>query len=112
MLKQLNPLLENNEIPMELLCWVEELLENKDLGRSGYIAIILTPIKDDTADVLEELNLDCTMVEIPDNNIYQIDIKNKNNPMNEDRRWCSYDIVFLNNTGKVYAIYSMKVIRE
>lgn len=112
MLKQLNPLLENNEIPMELLCWVEELLENKDLGRSGYIAIILTPIKDDTADVLEELNLDCTMVEIPDNNIYQIDIKNKNHPMNEDRRWCSYDIVFLNNTGKVYAIYSMKVIRE
>ena len=57
MLKQVNPLLTNNEIPLEILNTVEELLENKDIGRNGYISIILTPVRDDTSDNLEELNL-------------------------------------------------------
>lgn len=90
MLKQVNPLLTNNEIPLEILNTVEELLENKDIGRNGYISIILTPVQDDTSDILEELNLDHTLVRIPDNNFLQIDIKNKKHPMNENRRWVSY----------------------
>lgn len=65
MLKQVNPLLTNNEIPLEILNTVEELLENKDMGRNGYISIILTPVQDDTSDILEELNLDHTLVRIP-----------------------------------------------
>ena len=40
MLKQINPLLANNEIPLEILNTVEELLENKDVGRNGYILIL------------------------------------------------------------------------
>ena len=40
MLKQVNPLLTNNEISLEILNTVEELLENKDMGRNGYISII------------------------------------------------------------------------
>lgn len=112
MLKQVNPLLTNNEIPLEILNTVEELLENKDIGRNGYISIILTPVQDDTSDILEELNLDHTLVRIPDNNFLQIDIKNKKHPMNENRRWVSYDLEFLDRQGKVYAIYSMKTIAE
>lgn len=112
MLKQINPLLANNEIPLEILNTVEELLENKDIGRNGYISIILTPVQDDTSDILEELNLDHTLVRIPDNNFFQIDIKNKKHPMNENRRWVSYDLEFLDRQGKVYVIYSMKTVGE
>ena len=112
MLKQVNPLLTNNEIPLEILNTVEELLENKDIGRNGYISIILTPVQDDTSDILEELNLDHTLVRIPDNNFLQIDIKNKKHPMNENRRWVSYDLEFLDRQGKVYVIYSMKTVGE
>ena len=39
MLKQVNPLLTNNEIPLEILNTVEELLENKDMGRNGYMIL-------------------------------------------------------------------------
>lgn len=112
MLKQVNPLMGNNEIPMEILCWVEELLANKDLGRNGFISMILTPVKEETSEILEELNLDCNLVEIVDNSICQIDIKNKAHPMNENRKWYSYDLVFLDKMGKVYVIYSTRTIGE
>ena len=82
------------------------------IARNGYISIILTPVQDDTSDILEELNLDHTLVRIPDNNFLQIDIKNKKHPMNENRRWVSYDLEFLDRQGKVYAIYSMKTVGE
>ena len=103
MLKQVNPLLTNNEIPLEILNTVEELLENKDIGRNGYISIILTPVRDDTSDILEERNLDHTLVRIPDNNFLQIDIKNKKHPMNEkmcirdSNRWFDKQVEWLKN---------------
>ena len=100
MLKQVNPLLTNNEIPLEILNTVEELLENKDIGRNGYISIILTPVQDDTSDILEELNLDHTLVRIPDNNFLQIDIKKM---CIRDRNRCRNLISFNNRTP-----YAMK----
>lgn len=92
--------------------WGEEGKKALVMGRNGYISIILTPVQDDTSDILEELNLDHTLVRIPDNNFFQIDIKNKKHPMNENRRWISYDLEFLDGQGKVYVIYSMKTIGE
>lgn len=79
--------------------------------KDGYIAIILKPIQDDCSDIMEELNLDYTLVDVPDNNYYQIDVKGKKHHMKKKRRWNSYDIVLSENRGKVYVIYSMKIKR-
>ena len=72
MLRQINPFLTRYKIPREVLNRVEGIFSNKDLGKDGYVAIILEPINDDCSDVMEELNLDYTLVEVPDNNYYQI----------------------------------------
>ena len=100
MLRQINPFLTRYKIPREVLNRVEGIFSNKDLGKDGYVAIILEPINDDCSDVMEELNLDYTLVEVPDNNYYQI-------PVKRTRRWNSYDIVLSENRGKIYVIYSM-----
>lgn len=107
MLRQINPFLTRYKIPREVLNRVEGIFSNKDLGKDGYVAIILEPINDDCSDVMEELNLDYTLVEVPDNNYYQIPVKGKKHPMKRKRQWNSYDIVLSENRGKIYVIYSM-----
>ncbi len=107
MVRQMNPFLTEYKIPREVLKRVEEILDNKDLGKDGYIAILLEPMDDDCTDILEELNLDYTLVTIPDNNFYQITVKGNKHPMKRKRMWNSYDIILPGNRGKVYVIYSM-----
>lgn len=107
MLKQINPYLSCYKIPREILSHMEVILDNRDLGRNGYIAIILEPTNNDDIDIFEELNLDRTTVEIPDDNFYHIVVKGKKHPMKRNRKWYSYDISLSNRQGKVYVIYSM-----
>ena len=75
MLRQVNPYMSKYKIPREILEHVEYILDKKTLGKKGYVAIILNPIKDDEVDVLDELNLNCNEIEIPDNNFFYIVIK-------------------------------------
>lgn len=112
--KQMNSFLEKYKIPRGVLKRVEGILDNKDLGKEGYIAVILEPVNDDSMEILEELNLDHTLVDIPDNNFYQIAVKGRKHPMKRKRMWNSYDIVLDGSRGKVYVIYSMtrKRLRE
>lgn len=107
-LKQVNPLLVNQGISIEILCRLEELFSNKDLGRDGYIALFLEPVKQDVADILEALYLDENYVSIPDNNMHYIDIKDKEHPIHKDRTWLSYDIFLSENRGKIYVVYCQK----
>lgn len=107
MLRQINPYLSDYKIPRELLNHVEEILDNRDLGREGYIAIILEPTNNDGIDILEELNLDRTVIEIPDDNFFHIKIKGRKHPMKRNKEWYSYDILLNDNRGKIYVIYSM-----
>ncbi|MGF0103561.1 hypothetical protein [Bariatricus sp. SGI.019] len=95
------------KIPREILEHVEDILAKKTLGKKGYVSIILNPIKDDEVDVLDELNLNCNEVEIPDNNFFYIVIKGKKHPMKKKKRWYSYDIILPENGGRIYVIYCM-----
>ena len=107
MLRQVNPYMSKYKIPREILEHVEEILDKKTLGKKGYVSIILNPIKDDEVDVLDELNLNCNEVEIPDNNFFYIVIKGKKHPMKKKKRWYSYDIILPENSGRIYVIYCM-----
>ena len=89
MLRQVNPYMSKYKIPREILEHVEDILDKKTLGKKGYVAIILNPIKDDEVDVLDELNLNCNDVEIPDNNFFYI------------------VIILPENGGRIYVIYCM-----
>lgn len=107
MLRQVNPYMSKYKIPREILEHLEDILDKKTLGKKGYVAIILNPIKDDEVDVLDELNLNCNEVEIPDNNFFYIVIKGKKHPMKKKKRWYSYDIILPENGGRIYVIYCM-----
>lgn len=107
MLKQVNPYMSEYKIPRELLEHVKNILCKKNLGRDGYVAIIMNPIRDDDVDVLDELNLNRLEIEIPDNNFFYIVIKGKKHPMKKKKRWYSYDIVLPENSGRIYVSYSM-----
>lgn len=106
MLKQVNPLLVNEGIPMEIFERIEELYENKDMGREGYIALWLTVVKSDVSDILEELGIDFEKVYIPDDNLYPIDIKSTEHPLTKEHPWNSYYITLPESRGKIYVVYS------
>lgn len=107
MLKQVNPYMAEYKIPRELLEHVKNILGKNDLGRDGYVAILMNPIRDEEVDIMDELNLNSQEVDIPDNNSFYIIIKGKKHPMKKKKRWYSYDIVLPKNSGRIYAIYCM-----
>lgn len=78
MLKQVNPYMAEYKIPRELLEHVKNILGKNDLGRNGYVAILMNPIRYEDADIMDELNLNSQEVDIPDNNSFYIIIKGKN----------------------------------
>ena len=107
MLRQVNPYMSECKIPREILDHMEDILDKKNLGEKGYIAVILNPIRDDNVDILDELNLNTNEIEVPDNNFFYIVIKGKKHPMKKKKRWYSYDIILPENGGRIYVIYCM-----
>ena len=107
MLRQVNPYMSEYKIPREILDHMEDILDKRNLGEKGYVAVILNPIRDDNVDILDELNLNTNEIEVPDNNFFYIVIKGKKHPMKKDKRWYSYDIILPGNSGRLYVIYCM-----
>lgn len=105
MLKQVNPLFVNSGIPMEIFERIEEIYENKDMGRDGFIVLWLTTVKADISEILDELGINFDKVDIPDDNLYPIDIKNKEHPLTKENPWNSYYIILPDCRGKIYVIY-------
>lgn len=67
----------------------------------------MTPIEHDDADILDELNLNNTEFDLPDDNYNWIQVRWGRHPMRNNRVWQSYDMVLKNGSGKIYVIYSI-----
>lgn len=61
MLRQVNPYMSKYKIPREILEHVEDILDKKTLGKKGYVAIILNPIKDDALTMLGQVDIPCAL---------------------------------------------------
>ena len=107
LLRRVNQLFGKYRIPEELFLRAEDILSENDLGKEGYIAIILNLIEQDDSDIRDELGLNSDQYDLPDNNIKWIQIRWGKHPMRKDRVWNSYDMVLHENRGKVYVIYSL-----
>lgn len=64
MLAQVNPYMSEYKIPRELLEHVKNILGKNDLGRDGYVAILMNPIRHEEVDIMDELNLNSQEVDI------------------------------------------------
>lgn len=107
LLRRVNQLFGKYRIPEELFIRAEDILSDNDLGREGYIAILLNPIERDDEDIRDELSLNRDQYELPDNNYKWIQIRWGKHPMRNDRVWNSYDMVLHESQGKIYVIYSL-----
>lgn len=112
MLRQVNPLLINDGVPVEVFERIEEIYDNKDLGREGYIALWMTRVENDVKEILDALGLELDKVDIPDDNLYPIDIKNKEHFLTKECSWNSYYITLHDSRGKIYVVYPIVTIKE
>lgn len=51
LLEQINPLLGKYRLPLELLTEVEKILACEKIGKKGFIAILLNPVKGDIQEI-------------------------------------------------------------
>ena len=86
---------------------MEDILNQKNLGKEGYIALLLNPIERDAVDIIDELNLNNKEYDLPEDNYKWIQIRWGKHPMRNNRIWQSYDMILKNENGKVYVIYSL-----
>lgn len=107
LLGRINQLLGQYRIPEEIILHMEDILNKNDLGKGGYVILLLTPIEHDDADILDELNLNNTEFDLPDDNYNWIQVRWGRHPMRNNRVWQSYDMVLKNGSGKIYVIYSI-----
>ena len=56
LLEQINPLLGKYRLPLELLTEVEKILACEKIGKKGFIAILLNPVKGDIQEILNVLD--------------------------------------------------------
>ena len=107
LLRRINQLLGQYRIPEEIILHMEDILNKNDLGKGGYVILLLTPIEHNDADILDELNLNNTEFDLPDDNYNWIQVRWGRHPMRNNRVWQSYDMVLKNGSGKIYVIYSI-----
>ena len=107
LLRRINQLLGQYRIPEEIILHMEDILNKNDLVKGGYVILLLTPIEHDDADILDELNLNNTEFDLPDDNYNWIQVRWGRHPMRNNRVWQSYDMVLKNGSGKIYVIYSI-----
>lgn len=107
LLRRVNQLFGRYRIPEEILIHMEDILNQKNLGKEGYIALLLNPIERDAVDIIDELNLNNKEYDLPEDNYKWIQILWGKHPMRNNRIWQSYGMILKNENGKVYVIYSL-----
>lgn len=108
LLRRVNPYMGRYKIPHEILHEMGCILGNRKMSRRDYIALFIEPVKNDTMDILDGLQLYPASVKILDDEFYSIPVKGKSHPMKRKRIWSWYAIQVVKERYRVYAIFSIK----
>ncbi len=99
----MNPFLEKNRIPKEVLHEIGNILEFECSGKRDYIALFLHSIQNDTAEILDELQIYPLKVKFEDNNFHHIDVKG-----NKHKIWSWCEIKVESEKRRIFVVYPMK----
>ena len=100
----MNPFLEKKyRISIEVLHEIGNILEFECSGKRDYIALFLHSIKNDTAEILDELQIYPLKVKFEDDNLHHIDVKGKKHKI-----WSWYEIKIEPEGRRIFVIYPMK----
>lgn len=102
-LRNINQFLEKYKIPRGVLHEIGNILEFECSGKKDYIALFLHPIKNDTSEVLDELQIYPLYVKFIDDNFHHIDLKSKKKVI-----WSWYEIKVESERQKIFVVYSMR----
>lgn len=102
-LRSLNPYLGKHRVPGEILHELEKLRKSKCHGKGDFIALFLKPVKDDTAEILDALQIYLAKAEFNDNNFYQIAASGKKKAV-----WMCAELRIRKTKQKIFAVYSIR----
>lgn len=102
-LRSLNPYLGKYQIPREVLRELGKLQKCKCHGKKDYIAFFLEPVKNDSTEILDELQIYPAKAEFNDDNLYRIAVKGNKNVV-----WTCAELRIKKENQKVFVVYPMK----
>lgn len=106
LLRNLNPLLKENQIPAEVIRCADRVLRKAKLGQNGFIAILLEPLEDDFIGMKDILNYYPHKLKSK-GDIVGIPVEERHTSMTESREWYMDTIKIKKEGSYIYFIYSM-----
>lgn len=108
LLEQINPLLGKYRLPLELLKEVEKILACEKIGKKGFIAILLNPVKGDIQEILNVLDYYPQRLQLC-SDVEQIDISDNRLWMTKRKNWYEDCFKVKGEKSKVFVVYSLKL---
>lgn len=108
LLEQINPLLGKYRLPLELLTEVEKILECEKIGKKGFIAILLNPVKGDIQEILNVLDYYPQRLKLC-SDVEQIDISDNGLWMTKRKHWYEDCFKVKGEKSKVFVVYSLRL---
>lgn len=108
LLRKVNKLMGKYKIPKEIIRKVERILYDKKLGKNGFIAIFLEPIKNDVIQIFDTLDCYPITLELTDN-LTGIDIKDTKSWMTKGNEWYIDQMTVKGGKSYVWIFYYMRI---
>lgn len=108
LLRNLNNLLKKYQVPKEILRTVEVILQEKRLGKKGFIAIFIEPVVDDLVEIEDGINCYPSKLNMCDD-VEGINVSSNNTWMTKKRSWYMDVCKMKGEKSWVYAIYSLRL---
>ena len=106
LLRSLNRLLGRYRLPRELLKRIDYILEDKSLGRQGFVLVLLDAVKDDVREIEDAINMYPIKVEM-ENDVIRLEIRDGGIPMTREREWYLNYVTVHKTDRRIGVIYSI-----
>lgn len=111
LLRNIIPLLRKRyRIPYEVIEKAEKILQNVNLGRTGFILIILEPLQNDMAEMQDIVNYYPHKLKI-DGDISDVQLEEKNVWLSKDKEWYLDIWKIKKESSYIYILYCMTLER-
>ena len=106
LLRSLNPLLKEYQIPTGVVQYADRILRTEKMGRNGFIAILLEPLEDDFTGIKDILNYYPHKLKFR-GDIVDVPVEETHTHMTEKREWYMDTIKIKKENSYIYFIYCM-----
>lgn len=111
LLRNMIPLLKKKyRIPYEVIEKAERILQNVNLGRTGFILIILEPLQNDMVEMQDIVNYYPHKLKI-DGDISDVQLEEENVWLSKDKEWYLDTWKIKKESSYIYILYCMTLER-